>query len=219
MLASDCFIIEDTDGEEGTLVAFVLHASGALSRLSEGLDLLLNLLEMLDNRFLLSFTISSLALVLDAIFDVRILFMIFSSDEGISFLMVGGCGALPLLFTATSDLAAIVLVETDLSLEGNGLLVMFVGEGETDFEFKGEAYWCAIISSFALHTGRRLVLISTAVCSIGFEICRLRKLALSCFWGPSSLLSEDVGERLLVSSEIASVLSILCLSLVGVLLT
>ena len=134
MLASDCFIIEDTDGEEGTLVAFVLHASGALSRLSEGLDLLLNLLEMLDNRFLLSFTISSLALVLDAIFDVRILLMIFSSDEGISFLMVGGCGALPLLFTAPSDLAAIVLVETDLSLEGNGLLVMFVGEGETDFE-------------------------------------------------------------------------------------
>ena len=58
MLASDCFSIEDTDGDEGTLVAFVLEASGALSRLSEGLDLLLNLLEMLDNKFLLSFTIS-----------------------------------------------------------------------------------------------------------------------------------------------------------------
>lgn len=218
MLASDCFSIEDTDGDEGTLVAFVLQASGALSRLSEGLDLLLNLLEMLDNRFLLSFTISSLVLVFDAVFDVRILLMI-SSDEGASFLTIGGGGALPLLFTAPSALATIVLVETDLSLEGNGLLVMFVGEGEIDFEFKGEAYWCAIISSFALHTGRRLVLISTAVCSIGFEICRLRKLALSCFWGPSSLLSEEVGDRLLVSSEIASVLSILCLSLVGVLLT
>ena len=218
MLASDCFSIEDTDGDEGTLVAFVLQASGALSRLSEGLDLLLNLLEMLDNRFLLSFTISSLVLVFDAVFDVRILLMI-SSDEGASFLTVGGGGALPLLFTAPSALAAIVLVETDLSLEGNGLLVMFVGEGEIDFEINGEAYWCAIISSFALHTGRRLVLISTAVCSIGFEICRLRKLALSCFWGPSSLLSEEVGDRLLVSSEIASVLSILCLSLVGVLLT
>ena len=118
MLASDCFSIEDTDGDEGTLVAFVLQASGALSRLSEGLDLLLNLLEMLDNRFLLSFTISSLVLVFDAVFDVRILLMI-SSDEGASFLTIGGGGALPLLFTVPSALAAIVLVETDLSLEGN----------------------------------------------------------------------------------------------------
>ena len=139
MLASDCFSIEDTEGDEGTLVAFVLQASGALSRLSEGLDLLLNLLEMLDNKFLLSFTISSLVLVLDADFDVRILLMI-SSDEGTSFFTVGGGGALPLLFTAPSALVEIVLVETDLSLGGNGLLVMFVGEGEIDFEFKGEAY-------------------------------------------------------------------------------
>ena len=55
--------MEDTEGELGTVVRFVVHASGALSRLSECLDLLLNRLEIFDNKFLLSFP-STLFLVL-----------------------------------------------------------------------------------------------------------------------------------------------------------
>ena len=47
--------MEDTEGELGTAVRFVVHASGALSRLSECLDLLLNRREILDNKVLLSF--------------------------------------------------------------------------------------------------------------------------------------------------------------------
>ena len=44
--------MEDTDGELGTVVETVVHASGALSRLSECLDLLLNLLEIFVNKLL-----------------------------------------------------------------------------------------------------------------------------------------------------------------------
>ena len=62
--AIDGFSMEDTDGELGTIVEFFVHASGALSRLFECFDLLLNLLDKLDNKFLLSF--SSILLAFDA---------------------------------------------------------------------------------------------------------------------------------------------------------
>ena len=57
-----------------------------------------------------------------------------------------------------------------------------------------------IALSFGLHTGTKFVLISTAVCNIGFEICKFRKFPLSGFGGPSKLLSDEVGDKLLLSS-------------------
>ena len=46
--------MEDTEGELGTFVVVVVHASGALSLLSEYLLLLLNLLDIFDSSVLLS---------------------------------------------------------------------------------------------------------------------------------------------------------------------
>jgi hypothetical protein len=42
------------------------------------------------------------------------------------------------------------------------------GDGETEVERKGSGIDVAITSSFGLHTGTKFVLISTAVCNIGF---------------------------------------------------
>jgi hypothetical protein len=50
----DCFNMEDTEGELGTFVVVVVHASGATSLLSEYFVLLLNLLDILDRSVLLS---------------------------------------------------------------------------------------------------------------------------------------------------------------------
>lgn len=69
--ALDCFEMEDTEGELGTVVRFVVHASGALSRLSECLDLLLSRREIFDNRFLLSFPSTFLLLVFDVVFKAE----------------------------------------------------------------------------------------------------------------------------------------------------
>lgn len=75
-----------------------------------------------------------------------------------------------------------------------------------------------LVSSFTRQTGTKFVLMSTAVCKIGLDICRLRKLPLSgSLGGPSKLLRDDVGDKLLESS--VEFLSILCLSAVGVRLT
>ena len=52
--AFDCFNMEDTEGELGTFVVVVVHASGALSLLSEYLFLLFNLLDIFDSNVLLS---------------------------------------------------------------------------------------------------------------------------------------------------------------------
>ena len=54
ILLSALGFMEDTDGELGTVVDIAVHASGALSRLSECLDLLLNLREIFVNNVLLS---------------------------------------------------------------------------------------------------------------------------------------------------------------------
>ena len=50
--------MEDTEGELGTAVGVVVHASGALSRLFVFLDLLLNLLDIFESKFLLSLSSS-----------------------------------------------------------------------------------------------------------------------------------------------------------------
>ena len=128
---------------------------------------------------------------------------------------------MPLFLRALSGLDKLLLVELSLRTLKVGVLEepTLAGAGEIEDDLVESAYWFVTVSSFARQTGTRLVLISTAVCNIGFDICKLRKLLLSGLGGPSTLLRDEVGDRLLFSSLFFSDLSILCLSLVGVLLT
>lgn len=88
LLSALGFNMEDTDGELGTLVETDVHASGALSRLSECFDLLLNLLEMPVNKLLFlssSFVFLSLTTDVDELFKVSLSF-----EVGIILLICGG---------------------------------------------------------------------------------------------------------------------------------
>ena len=112
----------------------------------------------------------------------------------------------------------LVFVGLDEPLETRGGIEGRTGTVAVAMEESDKGFAIILVSSFARHTGTKFVLISTAVCRIGLDICRLRKLPLSgSLGGPSKLLRDDVGDKLLVSS--AEFLSILCLSAVGVRLT
>ena len=198
LLSALGFIMEDTDGELGTVVDTAVLASGALSRRSECLDLLLNLREILVSNVLLlsSFFLLSVDIDLEEkleeslVIDVMIL------------LLFGGCGALPLCLAKDSVLDRLLPVELSLRTLNVGVPVVLThaGAGETVADLFESEYWFETKPSFGKQTGTRLVLMSTAFCNIGLEICKLRKFPFSCFGGPSKLCSDEVGERLLVSS-------------------